>query len=516
MSWPTAKTAPDRFGGARGATTLRRWRPARILLLAAALAWLLTALWHSHKPLPPGVHVAGEFFATPADSLQLLTDLAWSGADGQATHARQIHAATLDLVRSAQDFLVLDYFLFNNQGGPAGPLKYQNGLEPVSSQLTQALRELRAAQPDLPVLLLVDPINDYYRGTPPPALQTLQQMGIDVVVTRLEPLRDSNPAYSAAWRLLFSWSLPTRGDGALPNLLDAQGPGLRVGALLRLPNFKANHRKVIITGDGKGSLIGIVASANPHDASSAHSNIALQVQGEALRPLLASELAVARFSGWQGNAPRSEATAASPSVSIDNSSGTRVAIATEGAIHDALVARLDAAGAGDAIDIAQFYFSERHVIRALRAAAKRGAAVRVLLDPNKDAFGFEKSGIPNRQVAGELLGAEGNFQLRWVRTHGEQFHAKLAAVRSGHALWFTLGSANFTRRNLDDLNLEANVIVETSTESSIATAVTSWFEQLWSNRDGIEYSVDAAEFHDDSRLRYWRYRLMEATGLSTF
>ena len=494
-------------------------RAIRLLLLAAVLAWLFTALWHTHKPLPPGVHVAGEFTATPADSLQLLTDLAWAGPDGQVNHTRRIHASTLDLVRNAQGFLVLDYFLFNSQGGPAGPLQYQNGIEPVASQLIQALRDLKAAQPDLPVLLLVDPINDYYRGTPPPALQALQTLGIDVVVTRLEPLRDSNPAYSATWRLLFSWSLPARGDGLLPNVLDAAGPKLRLGALLRLPNLKANHRKVIITRDAGGALTGIVASANPHDASSAHSNIALLVRGDSLRPLLESELAVARFSGWRGHALHIEAAAAaaaSASASSDNSDSTRVAIATEGAIHDQLVARLATAGAGDAIDIAQFYFSERHVIRALLAAARRGATVRVLLDPNKDAFGFEKSGIPNRQVAGELLAAEGDFQLRWVRTHGEQFHAKLAAVRSGDLLWFTLGSANFTRRNLDDLNLEANVIVETVADSSIATAVTDWFEALWSNRGGIRYSADAAEYRESSRLRYWRYRLMEATGLSTF
>ncbi len=54
--------------------------------------------------------------------------------------------------------------------------------------------------------------------------------------------------------------------------------------------------------------------------------------------------------------------------------------------------------------------------------------MRVLLDPNKDAFGFEKSGLPNRQVASELIAAsDGAIKLRWYRTHGEQFHAKLAA-----------------------------------------------------------------------------------------
>ena len=42
-----------------------------------------------------------------------------------------------------------------------------------------------------------------------------------------------------------------------------------------------------------------VASANPNDASSAHSNAALKVLGPGMLPLLQSELAIARFSGWQ-------------------------------------------------------------------------------------------------------------------------------------------------------------------------------------------------------------------------
>ena len=49
-----------------------------------------------------------------------------------------------------------------------------------------------------------------------------------------------------------------------------------------------------------------------------------------------------------------------------------------------------------------FYLSERQIVKALITAKERGVNVRVLLDPNKDAFGREKNGIPNRQVASEL------------------------------------------------------------------------------------------------------------------
>jgi hypothetical protein len=495
----------------------RRVSKRLILLLVLVGAWTGTAIWHTQKPLPPGLHVTGPMMPVAEDSLQLLTDLTSADAYGERTSQRSIHAATLELVRNAQHFLLLDYFLFNGQGGPAGPLVYERGLQPASRELAAAVRELRQRQPQLPILVLVDPINDYYRGTPPAFLAELEQLGVEVVTIRLEPLRDSNPVYSAAWRLLAGWWMKPEGAGRWTNLLDAEGPDVKLGALLRIPHFKANHRKLALTATASGTLRGIVSSGNPHDASSAHSNVALQLDGEALRPLLASELAIARFSGWRGKSFEPFVNSAAPVAATPPASTSLATVATEGAIREHLLQRLAATGAGDTVDLAMFYLSDRPVIESLLDAARRGAAVRVLLDPNKDAFGFEKSGIPNRQVASELIAAsDGAIQLRWIRTHGEQFHVKLTAVRSGQRLWLMLGSANFTRRNLGDLNLEANVIVDTPTASPLATAVSSWFEMLWSNRQGSEYSTDAETYAEPGTARYWLYRFMEASGFSTF
>ncbi|MET0279697.1 MAG: phospholipase D-like domain-containing protein [Steroidobacteraceae bacterium] len=494
----------------------RLWRICWVLLL---LLWVGTGAWHVFKPLPTGLHVTGPEVAVAPGSLHFLSDIASVNHFGDAEIQRHIHAATLALVRDAQEFLLLDYFLFNDSGGPAGALRYEQGLTPVSAELIAAVRELRRRQPRLPVLVLTDPLNDFYRGSAPPALAALTQLGVQVVVTDLDALRDSNPLYSSAWRLGVRWWAEPRGEGNWPNPLAAAGPRIPFGALTRLPNFKANHRKVALTGDGAGSLVGIVSSGNPHDASSAHSNVALQIHGEALRPLLESELDIARFSGWRGTGFAAFDHLAAPArVTSRDPDATTVAIATEGAIRDQLLDRFDSTRRGDAIDVAQFYLSDRGVIEALLAAAGRGVAIRVLLDPNKDAFGFEKSGIPNRQVASELISAsDSGIRLRWYRTHGEQFHVKLAAVRRDGRLWFTLGSANFTRRNLDDYNLEANALVETPADGALAREIGSWFDQLWSNHPGgTEYSADADVYAEPGFLRYWLYRFMEATGLSTF
>ena len=292
--------------------------------------------------------------------------------------------------------------------------------------------------------------------------------------------------------------------------------GSRFGAWARLLNFKADHRKVIIGDDGKGGITGIVTSANPHDASSLHSNVGLKLSGAALAPLLESELAIAADAGWSG---AWEAPAAPRPRRSSPENTARVQVLTEGEIRAAIVRNFAGARVGDSIDIAMFYLSDRSVIQALLAAAKRGVAVRVLLDPNKDAFGRTKNGIPNRSVATELAAAsDGAIKVRWFRTHGEQFHSKLVAMRTATEFWFTLGSANLTRRNLEDFNLEANVAASVPLNADIATQITAWFDSLWNNRGPpeLEYTAEFGAYADPSQGSYWLYRLMEATGLSTF
>jgi phosphatidylserine/phosphatidylglycerophosphate/cardiolipin synthase-like enzyme len=145
--------------------------------------------------------------------------------------------------------------------------------------------------------------------------------------------------------------------------------------------------------------------------------------------------------------------------------------------------------------------------------------VRLILDPNRDAFGRQKDGVPNRPVATELVRrSEEKIQVRWYRTHGEQFHTKLALITHGDRLIASLGSANLTRRNIGNYNLEANVALESSAASALSVELISYFDRLWNNDGppGTAFTAAFGAWRDDDTGRYWRYRLMEATGLSTF
>ncbi len=509
------------------------WRRAVLWTLGAL--WLGIAYWETNKSLPPGTHLDSPWQSIAAQDVTFIADITSADAYGRQNASQAIFDEVLGVVRSARKFIVLDYFLFNPQPGiaaHAGPAFRQ-----VSGELRDALIERRRAEPDLQVLFITDPINEVYGGVTSRDLRLLRAAGVEVVITNLDVLRDSNFLYSSLWRLAVKWwsggELPAgarpgdseRTAGGLPNPLDDSAAPVSFTAWARLLNFKANQRKLVIADDGRGGLVTIVGSANVHDAGSAHSNAALKVTGTAMLPLLKSELEVAGFSGWSGHlkdAPRQldpPPLPPPPAALAATTAGGRVKVLTEGAIRAELLVALDSAGRGDDIDIAMFYLSERRVIESLLAASRRGVTVRLILDPNKDAFGHARTGIPNQPVATELVAASnGDIHVRWYRTHGEQFHTKLVLVYGPETLWLTVGSANLTRRNLADYNLEANLAIELPRASRLAQQTIDYFETLWSNRasPGIEYTADFGYYADPSQLHYWLYRVMEGTGVSTF
>ncbi len=477
------------------------------------IAWAATGYYNATKPVPPGTSVASTPVNIDAGDVRFLYDLNVVDGRGRRIVQQQIFDTVFGIVDRARDFVVLDYFLFNDDRGTVAS-DAAPPYRPLSSQLADRLIARKRSIPGLRILLITDPVNELYGATHASAIDRLRSTGIDVVITNLEPLRDSNALYSGLYRLFVGWwAKDGAGRGWLPNPIDEGTEPVTLRAWLTLLNFKANHRKIIAADDGAGGLVGIVSSANPHDASSAHSNVALEIHGSLVADLLESEIAVAKFSGWrQSWRP--------PSLYSSNAGGPLTAqLLTESAIRQAVIETINSTVPGDSIDIAMFYLSERDVVETLVAAARRGIAIRLILDPNKDSFGRVRDGVPNRPVATEMVRqSNGVIQVRWYRTHGEQFHTKLVVVKRADSVWLMLGSANLTRRNIGAYNLEADVAVTAGHDAAIALDVQRYFDMLWQN-DPLtlrEYTSDFPTYEDQSFGRYWRYRLMEATGLSTF
>ena len=468
------------------------------IVTAALAAWIAMGLWQRVKPLPEGVGVAWPQRAV--DEVRFLADESWFDAAGERRLEQVIFDEVLALIGQARRLVVLDIFLFNDFAGDA------DGLRPLSAELTDALVERKRDHPELQVVVISDPLNTLYGGIEPDHLAVLRQAGIEVVLTDLDRLRASNPLWSGLWYLGPRWLGNSARGGWLPNAL---GPGrVTLRSYLAMLNFNANHRKTLVVDRGEG-WAGLVTSANPHDASSLHGNVALRFEGAAALDLLASERTVAAWSGVSLPGP-------GPRPAPPTPEGGRLQVLTEGAIRDALLAAIGASGEGDRLDLAVFYLSHREVIEALKRARQRGAEVRALLDLNRDAFGLEKGGIPNRPVARELV--EAGIAVRWCATRGEQCHSKLLLRRParGGEAELILGSANFTRRNLDNLNLETSVRLLDAPGSPALEQAAAFFERRWQSSPERTTSEPFAAHDDATVWQRWRYRIMEATGLSTF
>ncbi|MGN5518007.1 phospholipase D-like domain-containing protein [Halopseudomonas sp. Lyrl_26] len=472
---------------------LRRINSLVTLLL---LAWFGMALYQAGRALPDQLSLSLPW--RPAQNLQWLSDQTWQTASGERLSRQQIFDQVLEIIDQARRLVVLDMFLFNEFAG-------QHGYRPLSSELAGALIRARENHPDLEVVLITDPFNTLYGGVRNPHLDALQAAGITVVTTPLERLPASNPLWTGLWALCCQFLGNSTEGGWLPNPV---GPGkVTLRSYLHLINFRANHRKTLIADAGDG-WTALVTSGNPHDASSRHSNQALRFDGPAALDLLYSEQAVTRMASLD--------TRHWPTPPAEEPvTGPRLRILTEGAIKRALLETVNDARPGDRLDLEVFYLSHRPLLKALISARQRGVELRVLLDPNRDAFGREKNGIPNRQAAWDLHRA--GIPVRWCNTSGEQCHRKwLRLDRADGSSELISGSANFTRRNLDDLNLETDVQLHAHRDYHPMAQAREEFERLWSNAEGVSYSLDYEAFADHSQLRYGLYRVMEASGLSTF
>jgi len=503
-----------------------------LLLLGAALGVaLLPYLLFRQNEMPPGANLASPAYTY--DEAQLLIDrTAWDSEPGRYLKEHRIFDTILDEIRTAETFVIADFFLWNPW---KGAIEAGDGLRSLANELATALIEKRLQNPDLPMLVITDPINRIYGDHAPGFYQRLADAGIPVVFTALDQLPDSNKLYAPqAW--FWSRFLPaekTDDSRLIPNPFNPEGEKLTLAQFGRLLYFKANHRKLLITGRSGGETRLLVPSFNPADGSANHSNMAVLVDGPVARFAAESELNIARWSTSEpGNIQGGLALKAAktindiqnyllalPEPKFADPGEPSVAYRSEGAIRHEILLQFKKAVTGTRIDIGMFYFSDRKVVEALKAAIERGAVARLLLDANRDAFGREKNGIPNRIVAAELMKLSDDFevQIRWAATHGEQFHGKVLRISGPQQEILFLGSANWTRRNIGNLNLEANLLL--SNAAGINAEFDAYFDSVWNNTRAYEESLpyeDWAETGWSLTWKTWLYRFQEWSGASTF
>lgn len=429
-------------------------RRARLVGIFAVLTWASCAFWNSVKPLPPGTHVS----SLPARLAESQVDFIDDDSHRGESLKREIEA-----VGRAEQIVVLDQC-------------------PLARELAKQLLLRKRQRPNIKIMLVTDPRNEVYGGTPAQTLNTLEAAGIIVVRTRLARLRDSNPLYSSVWRLSMGW---------WSDPFDEVPGEVTLGSTLRRRNFKADQRQLLVADDGAGGWTSIVLSASAAGAGVA--NVGLEIRGHLARDIVASELKIAVWSTDDDRLP------AVPPMMSRGVGTIDARFLTEGAIHTALRDLIAAAGGGDWIAVVVPALDDRRMVDAMLRAAARGARLQLLL----------RSDSPEtRAAAGELVhNAAGNVEVRWQTA---EIEARYTLIRHRSDVWIDLGSANFTRRGLGDLDLEADIELHMPARAAPARAALDLFARAWSS------AAAYADRADESRATYWRYRLADATGLTLF
>lgn len=416
--------------------------------------------------------------------------------DGKQEKKQEIFQRVFKEIDSAEKFLILDMFLFNDDYN-----RKDNYLD-ISKQLTEKLIKKKQSDNKMEIYFITDPVNTFYGSYKSKYLEEMKENGIVVIETNLDRMRDSNPAYSVVWRVFFRW-FGTEGKGWIANPFSPDSPDVTLRSYLKVLNFKANHRKILIS-----EKVALVSSANPHDASSNHSNIAFVVSGDIINDILDGEKSVAEFSKKEIKTENIKNKGDKGEIELS--------YLTEKQIRDALIKEIKKSEKGDTINIAVFYISHRKIIKELIKASKRNVAVNLVLDANKDAFGREKNGIPNRLVANELIKKSNNkIKIRWYNTKGEQFHAKLMYVKREDHSVIIGGSANYTRRNLNNYNLESDFMIKAKNDEMVVKEVAKYYDTIFYNKGG-DYTLDYEEFSEAGLLKGGIYRFQEFSGFSTF
>lgn len=467
------------------------------------IVWLIGVMvYQTYKPLPAGISYESPLYKV--NHVTFWKDLTYPDGKGASEQESQILPRILQIIEDSKKFLVIDLFLFNNYTH-----KDQEFPE-VSQTLTHKLIAQKQAYPEMEIVFITDEVNTNYNSAPNPLLEDLKTAGIKVIMTDVDALRDSTPAYSAIWRTFIQW-FGQAGKGHIPNLMASGGPDITARSYLKLLNVKANHRKVVVSEN-----TALISSGNVHDASAYHSNIALEVQGPIIADILRTEQAAANLTKNEPLLTQiPEFTQKGSSASAEP---LEVRYLTEGKVNKYALQGIASAQKGDTIWMGMFYLADDSILDALIEATLRGAKVNLVLDPNQNAFGRDKIGIPNRPVAMYLKDRSNEqMSIRWYNTTLEQYHTKLLFIAKQTGKSIILGgSTNFTTRNLDDYNLENNLWVAVQRDQPLFAEMEGYFNQLWNN-EGHEYTLPFEAYQSDvTWLKYILFRLQTTLGFTTF
>ena len=490
-------------------------------------------------------------------------DLTYLDKDGNIKYDRKIWDATYEVVDNAKDYLVIEMFLFNDIYN-----KDVDKFPEFAKEYTRRLVKKKMENPNLKVYILSDENNDLYGAFEHPLITEMKNAGIDVIDVDIYKLKDTFPWYSPIWRSVIKPFGNPQGKGWITNFYGPMWPKLTLRNLFRALNVKADHRKIFLNEDKV-----VIASANIHDPSYFHENVAISADGEITKDILRDLQLVAKFSG--GNIDVSSESEAKKPVNIKNfqaskikfkedeslksdlqkqveqieknkgnfvDKGTKefyetgeltknedvlqnddpnnsykVQFESEAKIGENLDKDIDSLKAGDEVLMGMYFLADRPVIDKLIKAANRGVKVRIIFDRSRDAFGMSTNGLPNKPVSKKLKKKTKNkIEIKWYFTNNEQFHTKIMLMKKtdGNVIIHT-GSANYIKKNIRGYIMDANLRILTNKDSKLTKDVYNYFDRLWENRDGL-FTINFDDEPTTKASQDFMYKILDAAQLGSF
>ena len=483
-------------------------------------------------------------------------DLTYLDKDGNIQYDRNLWDATYKVIDNAKDYLIVEMFLFNDLYN-----KDKEHFPEFAKEYTERLVKKQKENPNLKVYILADENNNFYGAFEHPFITSMKNAGINVIIVDIFKLKDTFPWYSPFWRTFIKPMGNPQNKGWITNFYGDMWPKLTIRNLLRALNVKADHKKVFLNEKEV-----VVSSANIHDPSYFHENIAIYTDGPIVKDVLHNLQLVTKFSDSEINVDGSDrrmenimnsgsndktetdektlnsenqkennvkqinneeneqnvkekTSINSEKNSITDTEGHtyKIQYLTEGAIGKHLDEDIDSLKAGDELLMGMYFLADKGVIDRLIKAANRGVNIRIIFDRSRDAFGMSTNGLPNKPVSKKLKKkTKGKIEIKWYFTNNEQYHTKITLMKKtdGNVI-INAGSANLIKKNIRGYIMDANFRILTTQDSKISKDIYEYFDRLWENKDGL-FTLNFDDEPTTGGFSDFMYKILDATQLGSF
>lgn len=465
---------------------------------------LFTLSCSTIKTPPAGVNY--ESPVREAENVDFHYDLTYLDKDGNIQYDRNLWDATYKVVDNAEDYLIVEMFLFNDLYN-----KDREKFPEFAREYTERLVRKQKENPDLKIYAVLDENNNFYGAFEHPFITMMKDAGINVIEVDIMKLKDTFPWYSPIWRTAIEPLGNPQNKGWIGNFYGPMWPKLTLRNLFRALNVKADHKKVFLNEKEV-----VVSGANIHDPSYFHENVAIYADGPITGDVLDNLQKVADFSGGKIDVENNEELPVQKSGAPESGS-YQIQYLSEAKIGEHLDRDIDSLKAGDELLMGMYFLADRSVVDKLIKASNRGVKIRIILDRSRDAFGMSTNGLPNKPVSKKLKKKTGGkIEVKWYFTNNEQYHTKITLMKKtdGSVIIHT-GSANLIKKNIRGYIMDSNFRILTDSDSELTKDIYGYFDRLWENRDGL-FTINFDDEPTTSAFADFMYKILDATQLGSF